>query len=435
MRKSVKREILYTIGSLKTMNQKIADIKSVGNAGIFLNYLEQCQNIAIRIGDMIEKTEGEGTASVSALEQYCEAIYQVSLNAQAEGKSLEECLTRAEREIEKIPEQKEAVFLPYKASMWDSLEGIWRRLEADESYITYVIPIPYFDKKPDGTLGDMHYEALEYPKDVPVVSWKSYDLEENRPDEIYIHNPYDSDNFVTSVHPDFYASRICKLTDKLVYVPYFVGIDDKVPEHLCVLPGTLFAHKIYVESDNVKRIYLDSLKEFEKQHKCKGVFGDFEKKIEVHTASKYEKVEKTEWQDVDIPEQWNELIVGQNGKRKKVILYNTTIDGLLNNSAAVLEKISHTLEVFERNREVVLLWRPHPLYKTTIQSMRPELLNGYNEIAEKYKNGGWGIYDDTADLNRAIAIADAYYGDASSLVSLCKKVYKPIMIQNYNFIK
>lgn len=33
-----------------------------------------------------------------------------------------------------------------------------------------------------------------------------------------------------------------------------------------------------------------------------------------------------------------------------------------------------------------------------------------------------GIYDDTADMDRAIIIADAYYGDASSLVTLCKAV-------------
>lgn len=435
MRKSVKREILYTISSLKKLNQKNANLIFSGNEEVFTNYLEQCQNIAIRIGEMIEKSEGEGTASVYALEQYCEEVYQSFLNKQIDNKNMEECLMKAEQEISLIREQKEAVFLPYKASMWDSLEGIWRQMEADESYITYVIPIPYFDKKPDGTLGEMHYEGMKYPEDVPIVSWKTYDLEKNRPDEIYIHNPYDSDNFVTSVHPDFYASRICKLTDKLVYVPYFVGIDDKVAEHLCVVPGTLFAHKIYVESENVKKIYLDNLKKFEKQHNCKGVFGDFDKKIEVHAASKYEKVEKTEWKDVDIPEYWNKLIFRQDGARKKVILYNTTIDGLLTNSEKVLDKIMYTLGVFEQNRDVVLLWRPHPLYVTTIKSMRPELLDGYNEIMEKYKNAGWGIFDDSADLNRAIAVADAYYGDVSSLVSLCKVANKPIMIQNYNKLK
>ena len=49
---------------------------------------------------------------------------------------------------------------------------------------------------------------------------------------------------------------------------------------------------------------------------------------------------------------------------------------------------------------------------------------------EEYRAGGWGIYDDSADLNRAIAISDAYYGDPSSVVELFKKVGKPVMLQN-----
>jgi len=33
-------------------------------------------------------------------------------------------------------------------------------------------------------------------------------------------------------------------------------------------------------------------------------------------------------------------------------------------------------------------------------------------------------------VDRAIIIADVYYGDASSLVTLCKAVNMPVMIQN-----
>ena len=435
MRRHIKKEILQTICTLRTLNKRVINIICSENEEVLRKYLEQCQNIAISIGETIEKTEGEGNSAVKALEEYCEAVYQVFLAPQAAITCLEDSLKKAEREIEKIPEQKVAVFLPYKASMWDSLENIWRNLKEDETYLTYVIPIPYFDKNPDGTLAGMHYEGKEYPNDVPIVSWTAYNLEENRPDEIYIHNPYDSDNYVTSVHPDFYASRIRNFTEKLIYVPYFVGIDDIVSEHLCVLPGTLFAHQVYVESEKVKKIYVDNLKRFEQQNNCKGAFGDFEKKIKVHTSSKLEKVRTTGRDDVDIPLEWEKLIAGQNGSEKKVILYNTTVDGLLKHSDVVLDKIAHTLSMFRKNEEVVLLWRPHPLYKTTIQSMRPELLEAYEKIVKEYQQDGWGIYDDTADLNRAIAISDAYYGDLSSLVALFKTADKPIMIQNYNFLE
>ena len=47
-----------------------------------------------------------------------------------------------------------------------------------------------------------------------------------------------------------------------------------------------------------------------------------------------------------------------------------------------------------------------------------------------YKRENFGIYDDTPDLDRAIAVSDAYYGDPSSVVQLYKETGKPIMIQN-----
>ena len=62
--------------------------------------------------------------------------------------------------------------------------------------------------------------------------------------------------------------------------------------------------------------------------------------------------------------------------------------------------------------------------------MRPDLYQEYMEIAEKYCEENWGIYDETADIDRAIVLSDAYYGDMSSVVELYKVTGKPIMIQN-----
>ncbi len=66
--------------------------------------------------------------------------------------------------------------------------------------------------------------------------------------------------------------------------------------------------------------------------------------------------------------------------------------------------------------------------------MRPQLQAEYEGIVDKYRNDGWGIYDDTADLDRAIALCDAYYGDGSSVVQLCQEAGKPVMIQDVQII-
>ena len=67
--------------------------------------------------------------------------------------------------------------------------------------------------------------------------------------------------------------------------------------------------------------------------------------------------------------------------------------------------------------------------EATLSAMRPQLLKQYENIVREYRAGGWGIYDDSPDLDRAIAVSDAYYGDPSSVVSLYQQTGKPIMIQ------
>lgn len=93
-----------------------------------------------------------------------------------------------------------------------------------------------------------------------------------------------------------------------------------------------------------------------------------------------------------------------------------------------MEDVFHIF--YENRNDLALLWRPHPLLESTLISMRPQLLEEYKRIRDKYIKDGWGIYDDTADLDRAIVLCDGYYGDGSSLVELCRKMNKPIMIQN-----
>ena len=101
----------------------------------------------------------------------------------------------------------------------------------------------------------------------------------------------------------------------------------------------------------------------------------------------------------------------------------------------MITKIKYNLEVFKENKEdVVLLWRPHPLIEATLTSMCPQLWDDYKEIVDKYIEEDWGIFDDTPEMDRALAISDAYYGDQSSLVQLYKETGKPIMIQNVDII-
>ncbi|HBA50119.1 MAG TPA: hypothetical protein DCZ91_20465 [Lachnospiraceae bacterium] len=408
-----------------------------------LTLIEQCQQGAISIGTLIDRMEGEGTEAVSSLESYCEQIYHlyidlqrgISVNSRKILKKLDRLITRIENAIlYGIPTQREVVFLPYKASMWDSLESVWKAAEEDPDCMALVIPIPYYDKNPDGSLGEMHYEGALYPEDVPVVYYETYDFESRHPDMIFIHNPYDDGNIVTSVHPFFYSKNLKQYTDDLIYIPYFVlqeidPADSKAVagmEHFCTTAGVINANHVIVQSETMRQVYVNVLTKYTGEDKR--VY--WEKKILGLGSPKVDRVSRLKDSDFRLPEEWERRIRKADGTKKKVIFYNTSVTAMLQGGEAMLEKIRRNLQIFRENSgDVALLWRPHPLMEATLASMRPYLMEEYAGIVQEYKTAGWGIYDDSPDMDRAIAISDAYYGDHSSIVWLYQKTGKPIMIQ------
>ncbi len=502
MRKAQKEQLLDLLATLAGAHKEILLAMDDKNFNLMQQLLGDCQNAAIQIGTMIEESAGENFVTVEMLEEYCELVYQIHKNlslGQADvrvprsgqgtanvympqagenltsvvsnprklRKILQKHLVRIENSVKNdIPMRTEAVFLPYKASMWDSLESVWKAADADPDCDAYVGPMPYYDKNPDGTLGEMHDESTMYPNYIPVVNYNEYDFETRRPDMIFIHNPYDDSNYVTSVHPFFYSENLKKYTDCLIYIPYFIekeyepGNEKAMGhmEHFVLNPGVIRANYVIVQSEAMRQIYIDILT----RHSGEATRSFWEGRVLGLGSPKMDKVLAAREEDFEIPEDWkwhiyknyaykgnmckNGLDVGETHKdnvlqdsmdkydknnRRKVIFYNTSISSFLQHGEKMLKKMRDVFWTFKQEREnITLLWRPHPLLAPTIRSMRPELYEEYEKIVEDYCTEDWGIYDDSADLNRAIAISDAYYGDPSSVVELFKKVGKPVMIQN-----
>ena len=100
------------------------------------------------------------------------------------------------------------------------------------------------------------------------------------------------------------------------------------------------------------------------------------------------------------------------------------------NSEGFFKKMEWVFRTFRKRKDVVLLWRPHPLSLDTAKSMNPEAVRPYLELVEEYKGQKIGIYDDSGDLHRAVNLADAYYGDGSSVTELFRQQGKPVMIMD-----
>lgn len=436
MRKHQQRqllELMKTIHEANNLIKKYIDNKNYGDA---IKLLIDCQEAAVSIGNTIEKLEGEGTATVAHLEKFCDILYQVASSLEDNPDSLSsfkaimsQILIIENSILNDIEaDQLEVVFLPYKASMWDSMESVWLAAKDDPKCDVYVIPIPYYDVNQDNSLGRMNYEGNQFPDYVPITDWRKYNIQESHPDVIYIHNPYDETNVVTRVHPDYYSKKLKSYTDMLVYIPYFV-VSNHVPEEFCLLPGTIYADKVIVQSEDDKKTYIKVFEEFEKKNNCRGLLGNYRDKFLALGSPKFDKVINSRREDYQLPQEWADLIEQQDGGRKKVVLYNTSIKCILKDNEQYIKKLKNVMSIFKERTDVVLLWRPHPLSIATYQRMRPALLQEYLNIVEKYRQEGWGIYDDSSDMNRAIAISDAYYGDGSSLVALYQCTGKPVIIQ------
>jgi hypothetical protein len=403
----------------KHQTKQILEIlQTIGEAQAARLYAD-CQEGAQSIAEFIDEMEGEGTRTAALLYEYCNLVTRL-----INGQTGDDVLRRQLREIEDSvkeelkPNRIEIAFLSYKASMSDSIESIYLAAKADPDVDAYWIPIPYFERNADGSLGQMLFEGADhYGEDIVCTDWRMYDISARRPDVIVTFAPYDGRNRVTSVYPDFYCERIRNLTDLLVYVPYFVVADD-VAEHFCTVPGCVFAHRVLLQSERLRSTYMRA---FTKQYGNR--FGDPKEKFVVMGSPKYDKALLTKRADCPLPPEWERLIAG-----RKVVFYNSTIAAVLSGNEQYLEGLRASLEVFRKSSDVALWWRPHPLNDATYRSMRPHLFNEYRQIIDDYRCEGWGIYDDTSDLHRALAWADACYGDMSSIVALFYATGKPVLI-------
>lgn len=419
MRKAQKKQIEDLLALLEQAHNEVKRFVENKNFDEAMELLGQCQDSAVQVGELIEQTEGENAPTIAKLEEYCETLYEIheELSSDVSAvstkiyKKLRRSLIQVENSVKNdIKIRLEMVFLPYKASMWDSLESIWMAADADPDCDAYVVPIPYYDKKQDGSLGAFHYEGDKLPANVPVTHYDSYDLKKREPDAVFIHNPYDQYNRVTSVDPRFYSFELKKATECLVYVPYF-STSGGMSEGQASCMAYYFADYIIVQAEKFRKFYDPQLPQ---------------EKLVPLGSPKFDKVIRLCQNPPEPPKEWKEKMAG-----KKVYFYNTSINGMLADTEAFLKKMEYVFRCFAKCENACLLWRPHPLLESTFDSMRAQYKPVYEKLKRYFLESGLGIYDDTPEIEPTIALCDAYIGDeATSVTALFGAAAKPIFILN-----
>lgn len=310
-----------------------------------------------------------------------------------------------------------ALFLPYKAAMWTSLESIWKSARSDPNCDATVVCVPYFDiSNPENI--NIKYEAMDFPKDVPITSFNSYKIEEQEPEMIFIHNPYDEHNNLTRVPEEYYSFNLKKYTKCLVYSPYFTMSRYKkgVADFQYAMPGIYNMDKIVAQSKRVKDIFM--------------TYNHPESRILEAGSPKVEAVINKMKKDMEIPKEWKDKL-----KDKKVFLLNTHLSyfptssrNTDKNGDYAVKYHKQILNAILNRKDCALIWRPHPLLKSMIESRFRECCDFVNYMEEAIEQSSNGVIDRTGDYSIAFRCSDALISTYSSLINEYMVTGKPVMI-------
>lgn len=336
---------------------------------------------------------------------------------------------RIDKEKKDYKDKKMVVFMPFKAKYWNMMAGLWKEYERSGEYTLIAIPVPYYYKNIDGTVEKFN-DDKQYPEYVKIVSPENFDFDNEYVEKIIIQNPYDSYNATTTVHPHFYAKNLAMCTKELIYIPYFeteeinpsdmrayVSMDSYV-----TMPGVVYSDKVIVQSEGIKELYVKKLSEY---------FGEETRNIWntkiIGNGKHYIEMENSDSKYDDIPEKWNGYIKKSDGSYKKVILYFICTNDVLENGHRVFDKIKRSMDIFlEYEDSVVPLMMFESNIDEILQMENPELLEDYNEIKMNFTQ----YIVNENELDKAMNLCDAFYGDAGSEAQLCRNSGKPVMIQD-----
>lgn len=224
MRRQIKKRLLETAKTLNTAEKllgKLIDRKNKNDE--VKKLLEDMQNCAIELGNVIESVEGDGTESVVFLEEYCELLWKcfVSEDNWEQKNIFRQIRDKGECILESLKnefsEEKEILFVPTYASGWPKMKKIWAEFNEQDDCICYLIPVPFYEKTSDGNIIQC-YEGNDFPDDLPVSWYEDYDWEVGNADVILFQNP--SDNQMRELWMDerFEKERLQEYAEVLVEI-------------------------------------------------------------------------------------------------------------------------------------------------------------------------------------------------------------------------
>lgn len=417
MNQKTQKQLIDILRTIVKATDAVNKLIVNGRNSQIMEVLTQIQETAIQVGTEIEATEGAEHNAVKLLEALCEQIWQCT---QAAGKydqmhcisEMKTLLRSTMREVENIEIKNRyiVVFFPYKASMWDCMESVWMAAREDPECEVYVVPIPYYSLV-NGKPVEEHYEINQFPSYVEVTDYRNFPLEKQRIDMAYIHNPFDQFNIVTTVHPAYYSQNLKKHVDKLTYIPYYVT-GNSVDVH----------HKEFVSHYVVDYIVTQSEQMIESY-----ASGIPREKFLPFGSPITDRILRLEKEKPSIPEEWKPMLPnGKDFEGKRTVFLNTSISSFMKGRERYLDKLEYVINIISREKNLFIIWRPHPLLHSTAETMGEKFNVRLKKIENDFLSNKIGVLDTTTDVGITVALSDAYLGEnASSIIHMFGIARKP----------
>lgn len=421
MRAKSKQKILKTVDKLVEYNETLEKFRG-SSKYLFDKILCECNKLADEI-DISDCSFEEH----EALGEYKKLINSPEYDADLVKKALDVFFQKIQEENETY----RVLFLPYKYSMWDSFESIFEAAKEDENCEAYVMPIPYYDKDQEGNLTEMHDESESYPDDIEIISWQGNQVDEIDPDVIFIHNPYDGFNRLTSIHPDYYTNKLTSKNRVVIYVPYYVSYTNDEGILISIGRAEVYADYVIAQSEWYKKRFEQLIDNYKRTNDMLNdliVSYDNGNKFIVLGNPKYDKIRSLTKYEYPLRDDWKEKLLDTSGNKKFTVLLDTTIEVLTKEKEKTLKKVEEVIDFFEKQKDFALIWRPHPLIKPTLRKMCPELIPAYVKLVDRCQKLNNCIFDDTNDMHTAIAWSDAFMGKYGSMIELYRVTKKPTIM-------
>jgi phosphorylcholine metabolism protein LicD len=270
------RKLLQYATRMEKLLTKTAAGQNTGDA---LYLLEIMQNNYMQIGNIIECSRGEKHPGIYFVEQVCEVLYRVYIETQQKGllqvdtadNVLMACVRADEQIREQYSDVTDVLFLIDRAKNWKAVESLCMACIRDPSCHVSVMIVPWHPKNGNFAVSEeTRCDILDVPDTVSCVSADEYDISLVHPDIIVTTYGCDFYNYVRVTDQKYYTSALWKETDCLIYIPWFTLTDfgKEDPQWATVpyfarIPGVLYADQTIVQSERMKRLYIDAMEEMD----------------------------------------------------------------------------------------------------------------------------------------------------------------------------